>query len=148
MIQMWNTEEIIEEDDKRVAWCGWRTTEVILKTNTSGLTEWFCSLEVRFLESCEKFRCYGWSFTWMAVMSDINCDVCTNTIRLTRWFFSLTVRFSEKSRISQNTPVVIITNAVKGNSFWSFQNEIPDDTIEEDIRNIRGDIVRKSFRIL
>ena len=28
---MWNTEEIIEEDEKRVAWCGWRTAEVILK---------------------------------------------------------------------------------------------------------------------
>ena len=42
--------------------------------------------------------------------------------------------------------MVIITNAVKGNSFWSLQNEIPDDTIEDDVRNIRGDIVRKSFQ--
>ena len=46
-----------------------------------------------------------------------------------------------KFHISQNTPVVIITNAVKGNSFWSLQNEIPDDTIEDGVQNIRGDIV-------
>ena len=45
----------------------------------------------------------------------------------------------------QNTPVVIITNAVKGNSNCEKHlDEIHDnneDTIEDGVRNIRGDIV-------
>ena len=36
----------------------------------------------------------------------------------------------------------------QGKFVLEFTNEIPDDTIEDDVRNIRGDIVRKSFRIL
>ena len=47
-----------------------------------------------------------------------------------------------KFHISQNTPVVIITNAVKGNSNCEKHlDEIHDDTIEDGVRNIRGDIV-------
>ena len=48
-----------------------------------------------------------------------------------------------KFHISQNTPVVIITNAVKGNSNCEKHlDEIHvDENIEDDVRNIRGDIV-------
>ena len=41
----------------------------------------------------------------------------------------------------QNTPVVIITNAVKGNSNCVKHLDDNEDTIEDDVRNIRGDIV-------
>ena len=41
----------------------------------------------------------------------------------------------------QNTPVVIITNAVKGNSNCEKHLDNNEDTIEDGVRNIRGDIV-------
>ena len=41
----------------------------------------------------------------------------------------------------QNTPSVISLLKLQGIFVLEFTNEIPDDTIEDDVRNIRGDIV-------
>ena len=65
-------------------------------------------------------------------------------ILLTNSPFLRTMRKTIDSDFSgQNTPVVIITNAVKGNSNCEKHlDEIHvDENIEDDVRNIRGDIV-------
>ena len=77
-----------------------------------------------------------------------------------KWFFSLTVRFLElcekpDSDFSKHTGSDHYKCCQGELKLWEtfvleFTNEIPDDTIEDDVRNIRGDIVIEKirFRIL